>query len=316
MNNKMIRQGLAAIAIVAMAICGVLISVGSENTLAAFGAKVDNSNNFASVPQDPCAVPDTLPVPLFHYSLASSGVPNNGDTVPDQTPGNDDGQFLGTVYAQSYAGPCNQLSGQYYFSGPNQPVSSPWYGNEIRSGPNNLTDPDTFTVALWFRYDNTSWRDVGAARGPDSDGGVLAQFGEGPANVNFKSSGEVDRSRALVLLGNGRLRFWVKPPRWWTPVETVDSPASSYRDGNWHHVVASMGGNGMRLYVDGVRVAQNGNTNGIYRSGKWYFADGRETYNSSGWLGWNQFEGNMKHIAYWQQQLTDAQVATLASTAP
>lgn len=332
MNNKMIRQGLAIVTILAMAIVGVLISVGSENTLAAFGAKVDNTNNYTSIPEDPCSVPNTLPEPLFHYSLAGSSTPQYYDLVPDLTPGNDDGQFLGTVFAQNIPGPCNSNDGSFYFPGPASPGStatSPWGGHEIRSGTSDLTNPTVFTVAGWFREDRQNTQTLPNFTRADNYGGVLAQFGGG---TNSRTGGDpnVNRTRTVLLDESGRLVFWVGsrgPGTFWnwntwqveptyTTVSIRSGVVAAAGTNQWHHFAATFGPGGMRLYVDGTLRASNNNTTVAAQNGRWYFADGRKTYRGDNSLDpWNQFEGNMKHIAYWQQVLTPAQIATLASTA-
>ena len=55
----------------------------------------------------------------------------------------------------------------------------------------------------------------------------------------------------------GQIYFGVRPDMG-TRI-TINSPAS-YRDGNWHHVVATLGSDGMKLYVDGQVVATRSGT--------------------------------------------------------
>ena len=54
----------------------------------------------------------------------------------------------------------------------------------------------------------------------------------------------------------GQIYFGVRPDMG-TRI-TINSPAS-YRDNQWHHVVATLGSDGMKLYVDGSQVAANAN---------------------------------------------------------
>jgi len=91
----------------------------------------------------------------------------------------------------------------------------------------------------WFRTTSTT-------------GGRLLGFGN--AQTGLSSSYE----RSLSLTNAGKVVFGVFTGL----VVTVVSPAA-YNDGAWHEAVATMdgtlGGGGMRLYVDGVPVAANAN---------------------------------------------------------
>ncbi|MCU1431107.1 MAG: hypothetical protein JWP95_212, partial [Actinotalea sp.] len=114
------------------------------------------------------------------------------------------------------------------------------------ASPTPVPGPDTFTVETWVRTTSTQ-------------GGKLIGFG----NVATGSSSNYDRH---VYMDNaGRIWFGVHPGG----VRTVNS-ASSYNDGQWHHVVASLGADGMKLYVDGKRVGARGDvTSGQGYSGYW-----------------------------------------------
>lgn len=61
--------------------------------------------------------------------------------------------------------------------------------------------------------------------------------------------------RHVYMDNFGRIWFGVKPGT----LRTVNT-TSSYNDGQWHHIVASVGANGMSLYIDGVLVAQRTDT--------------------------------------------------------
>ena len=58
------------------------------------------------------------------------------------------------------------------------------------------------------------------------------------------------------MTNDGRLNFGV----WVGFADTLTSTAS-YNDGQYHHVVGTQGPSGMALYVDGVRIARNGQSN-------------------------------------------------------
>lgn len=63
-------------------------------------------------------------------------------------------------------------------------------------------------------------------------------------------SGVFDRH--LYMTNAGRVVFGVYP----NAVRTVTSP-EPYRDGEWHHAVATLSSAGMRLYLDGDLVASD-----------------------------------------------------------
>ena len=71
----------------------------------------------------------------------------------------------------------------------------------------------------------------------------------------------------------GQIYFGVRPDMG-TRV-TINSP-STYRDNQWHHVVATLGSDGMKLYVDGNQVAANANVKKaqVYR-GYWRIGSDR-----------------------------------------
>jgi len=99
-----------------------------------------------------------------------------------------------------------------------------------------ITGPDSFAVESWVRTTSTR-------------GGKIIGFGASSTG----SSGSYDR---MVYMDNGgKIWFGVYPGE----VRTLSTP-SAYNDGQWHHVVASMGPDGMKLFVDGRRVAQRSDT--------------------------------------------------------
>ncbi|MEU4683069.1 LamG-like jellyroll fold domain-containing protein [Streptomyces xinghaiensis] len=93
--------------------------------------------------------------------------------------------------------------------------------------------PDAYSIETWFRTDSTA-------------GGMLAGFGD----RILQDSSRHDKH--VYMTDSGRLIFGVTSG--WT--RTITTPGS-YNDGEWHHVVATQGSNGMRLYVDGQLRASN-----------------------------------------------------------
>ena len=92
--------------------------------------------------------------------------------------------------------------------------------------------PEAVSVEAWVKTTTTR-------------GGKIVGFG----NRATGTSGIGDRH--LYMDNAGRLFFGMQSGS----LQTVNSPGA-YNNGAWHHVVGTFGGGTMRLYVDGVQVAQ------------------------------------------------------------
>ncbi|MEU0598829.1 LamG domain-containing protein [Streptomyces sp. NPDC006393] len=93
--------------------------------------------------------------------------------------------------------------------------------------------PSAFSLELWFKTTSTT-------------GGKLIGFGN---KVQLVSS---QYDKHVYMTDSGRLVFGVRADTTRT-ITTVHS----YNDGKWHHLVATEGSNGMKLYVDGSLRASN-----------------------------------------------------------
>ena len=89
--------------------------------------------------------------------------------------------------------------------------------------------------------------------------------------------------------------------------KVVIKGAKSYNDGAWHYLVATSGAQGMNLFVDGVPVAINPNTQNASYAGYW-----KVGYDSL--TGWpdkpanTALKGGVDEVAVYPTQLTRAQV--------
>jgi len=97
--------------------------------------------------------------------------------------------------------------------------------------------PQTFSLESWVKTNTSS-------------GGVIIGFGDSRTG----RSGADGNDRVLYLTNSGQIRFGVRPDM--GDRITVNSP-STYRDNQWHHVVGTLSGAGLNLYVDGNLVASN-----------------------------------------------------------
>ncbi|WP_394289173.1 PKD domain-containing protein [Microbacterium sp.] len=144
--------------------------------------------------------------------------------------------------------------------------------------------PDTFTVETWIKTSTNS-------------GGKIIGFG----NSSTGNSNSYDRH---VYMDNaGRIWFGVYPGG----VRTLNSGAG-YNDGQWHHIVASMSADGMKLYIDGKRVAQRADvTTGQGYSGFWRVGGD----NIGGWTNQpssSHFSGAIDDAAVYDDALTLSEV--------
>jgi hypothetical protein len=98
--------------------------------------------------------------------------------------------------------------------------------------------PAAFTTEFWFKTAPSY-----------GQGGYLMGFGDAASGASSTAD------RLVYLTDTGKLVFGTHTGSY----NVVTSP-SSYTDGSWHHVAASLGSAGLKLYVDGVIVAYDGAT--------------------------------------------------------
>jgi hypothetical protein len=168
--------------------------------------------------------------------------------------------------------------------------STSWvYGSNLRSGPDRLS------VEVWIRTSSTT-------------GGRIVGF------VNNQASTSTSYDRHLYLTNDGRVVFGT-----WTPAEgtgpdlprgphTVASPAG-LNDNAWHHVVGTLGPDGMQLFVDGARVASRGDTT-VGDAVLGYWKVGAD--NLASWPdrpASDSLTGQVDEVAIYHTVLTAAQVA-------
>ncbi|AUZ88736.1 cell surface protein [Arthrobacter agilis] len=133
--------------------------------------------------------------------------------------------------------------------------------------------PNTFTVEAWVRTESTT-------------GGKIIGFG----NAKTGDSGSYDRH--VYMSNDGRITFGV-----YNGATSTLRTAGAYNDGKWHLITASMGADGMTLYVDGLREAARADvTAGQAYKGQWRI--GGDTVN-----GWpnapssSRFAGDIDEVA-------------------
>ncbi|WP_344801810.1 PKD domain-containing protein [Microlunatus ginsengisoli] len=157
-------------------------------------------------------------------------------------------------------------------------------GNGLMVPSASQVGSNTFTAEAWIKTTSTS-------------GGKILGFGSAASG----DSSSYDRH--VYMTNSGQLIFGVYP----NSVQTV-SGSKAYNDGQWHHVVASLGSGGMALYVDGQKIGSRTDiTTGQAYTGYWRVGGD----NIGGWPNQpssNYFNGSIDDVAIYPTVLTSAQV--------
>lgn len=145
-----------------------------------------------------------------------------------------------------------------------------------------VSNPTVYSEELWFKTTT-------------DQGGKLIGFG---TNQTGPSSGY---DRHVYMFNDGRLRFGV-----WTGETNVIDSADAYNDGTWHHLVATQGADGMKMFVDSVLVGTNAQTQAQAYDGYWRVG-GDNTWggNTSSY-----FAGSIDEVAVYSTALSAATVKT------
>ena len=206
--------------------------------------------------------------PDLYWRLGESG----GTTAKDTTQNEFDGAYAGGVTYGVDGAVTGTSDKAVTFNGSDGAVAS----------ASTVTNPTVYSEELWFNTTTTQ-------------GGKLIGFGSN----QFGGSGGYDRH--VYMFDDGRLRFGV----WTGQPNVIDSPLS-YNDGKWHHMVATQGPDGMKLYVDGVLVGTNPQTQAQDYTGYWRVG-GDTTWggNSS-----NYFAGSIDEVAVYSSALSAADVVS------
>jgi PKD repeat protein len=151
--------------------------------------------------------------------------------------------------------------------------------------PQNIAGPDTFTVEAWIKGTGT---------------GRIVGFG----NNNTATGTSTATDRLLYVDSGGRLTFGVNNGS----RATLRSPGR-VNNGTWHHVAGSLGPDGMRLFVDGVRVGSRTDvTTGQAFNGYWRIgADTLSNWPNRPLLG-DRFAGAVDDVAIYPTALSTATV--------
>lgn len=141
-----------------------------------------------------------------------------------------------------------------------------------------FSNPTVYSEEAWFKTNSTS-------------GGKIIGFG----NAQNGESNNYDRH--VYMLANGHVVFGV----WTGQTNTVETPVS-FNDNEWHHVVATQGPDGMKLYLDGELQGTNPQTQSQAYDGYWRVGG------DSTWGGDNYFDGVIDEAAVYSYVLDSGRV--------
>ncbi len=145
----------------------------------------------------------------------------------------------------------------------------------------------TFSLEAWFQASGTGGN------------GPIINFGNQADPARTSSA----RDRVIYMDSAGRIQFGV----WVGVARTVRSPLA-YNNGQWHHAVATLGADGMRLYVDGTLVgSRTDTTTARNATGYWRLGDSISVYPNVS--SNTAFNGRLDEIAVYPHVLSPETVA-------
>lgn len=150
-------------------------------------------------------------------------------------------------------------------------------GEAAVASQEQFANPTTFTSEAWFAT--------------TSAGGRIIGFG------NTAAGRSTNYDRHIYLDSSGRIVFGI-----WNGGSYTITTAGAYNDGAWHHVVGTLGPDGMALYVDGDLVGTNAHSGVDAYNGYWRL--GADNI----WDGGGQLNGLVDEAAVYDHVLTASQV--------
>ena len=281
----LLRIVLSLLAVALGAVLVVTLSV--PGALGAYSARVTNgANSVGTNAYWTCTQASTALGASVAWPLDDTGVLGVAGTARDVSGANRTGLYTvgGVTYRQATTACPRDLSGGTAYN-----VALNGSSGYVAYTTAFALD-SSFTESIWFNTTTTR-------------GGRLIGFG------NAASGASTQYDRHIWMNNPGQLYFGVYP----NAVKTVNSTAS-YNDGKWHQAVATLGTNGMVLYVDGQQVAQDAavTTAQTYSTNAMYLRVGYD--NLDNWVSIPTsyyFGGSVRFADYFGTTLTAAQVTAL-----
>lgn len=146
--------------------------------------------------------------------------------------------------------------------------------------------PGPFTIECWFKASATG-------RG-SMIGYAASTTGMAAENVD----------RVLFLDSGGKVSFYVH-----NGAARYLRSTSTYTDGAWHHVAATLGAAGMTLYLDGQAVASDATVTSARNAAGYWRWGGTNLIGLANRPTSDYFVGTLDEVAVYPAQLTAAQVS-------
>jgi len=264
--------GLAATVVSIIAVTGISALLPGQSAWAAFGSSSPNpASSLAAASTYECLTATPPSTPWLFYGFAEiSG------TSANDTSGNARTGTLRNGVTRTEGGCVAGSTPSVTLNGSTGFIST----------PTAVSSPANYTMEMWFNTTTTR-------------GGRLIGFG------NSQTGTSTSTDRHIYMTNAGKLVFGAAPGG----TATTISSTASYNDGTWHHVAATLGTTGMKLYVDGTQVAVNTRvTSGRTQTG--YFRIGNDTL--SGWTSAptsNYFAGSIDGVGIYGSILTATAIA-------
>lgn len=237
--------------------------IGEISRVIRIGSEIPNG---PTAPQDKYGAKVYKDAPDLYWRLSDL----TGNTAVDASGSNNNGTYFRTVN-RGTTGALTGVSDPAVTFSNNSSFGYGWISSE-----NSTTNPGPYSMEAWFKTNS-------------SQGGTIASFG------NQRSQLSSQHDRKIFLLNSGQLVFGTYPG-----AEARATSTESYNDNNWHHVVATQGVEGMKLYVDGSEVGSNPATTAESYSGYW--KAGAETTWSGNNRAW--FIGSLDEFAIYGYPLS------------
>ncbi len=205
----------------------------------------------------------------LYWRLGGSAASGGNDLA-----GNNDGVVRSGVTSNSGGALTSEPGPSYNFNGTT---------SGLINSTNNTPVGQAYSAEIWFRTTTLL-------------GGKLVGYGSSASG----SSSSYDRH--IYMTNNGRIVFGAHPGI----VRTITTP-NSYRDNLWHHVVATQGWDGMKLYVDGQLIGTLPDNTAQDYLGFWRIGGD----NLSSWPNRptsSYFSGQMDEFAVYDRVLTSQEV--------
>ena len=150
-------------------------------------------------------------------------------------------------------------------------------------------NPTTLSLEIWLRTTTTA------------GGWIIGHSGiSSPSN-----SGSSSHDRNLYMRNDGTLTFGT-----WTGSAATVTTTSAYNDGVWHHVVATFGAGGTKLFVDGALQASNATTTAQNANNYWHIGCGKIGGLWPGTPTSEYFAGDLDEAAIYTSELSATAVAS------